>query len=494
MENSKLTALLGTFTKIEFEEFGDFVRSHFHNKLQMVTKFFEVLEKHYPLFKDEALKKENVFRALYGKGTYKDELIRKLIYHLMNLAEEYLAYKNFISNEIIPKTYLLNELNNRNQYKLFEKNFKSASEILSINKAGNRFETDYFYNCYILENELSEYYNKKVSVENFNENNLKSGEYLILLFLKRISVIIYNSFCYTNSFKSGNDLNLAFELTKNLNLDGLIEKAGKNNYGFNYHIEIYYYIIKLFTAPEKEHFFFKLRKLVTANYMHFSQFDLYNLYTSLTSYCVYKKITGNLKFPEEEFKLYEDILKHNCFTFQEKGYMPTLLFKNIVFNSLELNKIEWAEKFVNQYSEKLMPECRESLMYHALAEISFDKKEYMKTLQFASKVNIDDFFTKFTIKYLVITTYYELEEYEAALDAIDSFGHFLDKNKKVTKDRRSVYAVKINFLKRLILIKTSGSQNSGFETKRLRDEINKSSGNFAKSWLLEKLDVLEKTK
>jgi hypothetical protein len=127
--------ILKTFSDEEIKLFEDFLNSPFHNKNTKVIKFFNLLIRYHPDYKDEEISKENLFKELFGKSKFKESYIRNLFSDLNILAERFLQCIHVTNNLTFDKL-LLEEMKSRDLVELirkkintFEKNLFSPGNV-----------------------------------------------------------------------------------------------------------------------------------------------------------------------------------------------------------------------------------------------------------------------------------------------------------------------------------------------------------------------------
>lgn len=167
--------------------------------------------------------------------------------------------------------------------------------------------------------------------------------------------------------------------------------------------------------------------------------------------------------------------------------MSAQRFKNILLSAISLNKLNWAEKFTNEYIEKVQPEFRESMLFYSIALLHFEKKEFQKSLENLAKVKYEYFTLKMDVKSWMLKIYYELGYYEPAFSLMDSFKHFLLNNKSLSehfKERN------LNFLKCAgDLIKLKSGFNKS-DIAEIENDLKIKSNIVHKDWLLQKIGQL----
>jgi len=165
--------------------------------------------------------------------------------------------------------------------------------------------------------------------------------------------------------------------------------------------------------------------------------------------------------------------------------MTAQRFKNIFIAAVNLNDIDWAENFTNDYINIVQPEYRESMLYYSNAIISFCKKDFLKALENITKVRNDYFILKIDVKSWMLKIYYELDYTDSALSLIDSYRHFLSKNKSLSDHSRERHNNYLKFTGELLKIR-SGSINGSLD--QLADSLKNTVNVVHKDWLAEKIN------
>src|SRR5439155_22489713 len=91
---------LKLFSKEEFKKFGLFVCSPYFNRLNNVTRFYNILKNYHPDYKSKKLTRENIFKKIFPGQKYVDIRLRTLFSYLFFLAEKFLAMEYYSSSRI----------------------------------------------------------------------------------------------------------------------------------------------------------------------------------------------------------------------------------------------------------------------------------------------------------------------------------------------------------------------------------------------------------
>src|SRR6186713_740223 len=110
MVNSNLIQLVSSLSPSEFREFGEYIRSSFFNKNEGVVRLYDFIKVYYPDFGKMNFEKEHVYKKLFPHLKYDDAFMRKVMFNLAKLAEDYLVFINSREDSFSYSKSLLNEL------------------------------------------------------------------------------------------------------------------------------------------------------------------------------------------------------------------------------------------------------------------------------------------------------------------------------------------------------------------------------------------------
>ncbi len=415
--------------------------------------------------------------------------MRILSSDLLSLAEEFLSYRGFRKDPIAEKKFLMEELRERKADALFNKHLKEADALL--NKDGSIDEV-YFLNRYEFETAKVNYLISSDRQDESGVHLLKTGEYLVNFFLMNILNIAQELTEHEEVLNEKYDFNLADLILKNTDLEKVMSYLRERRYDYYYILEIYYYMNKC-AGPGAEIKHYKaLKEAIAANLPRFRREARYNLFLILESCCITLMRYGVGIDYSSLMEVYEMMLDHKIFSDNSRNFMQANIFRNIFYTAVVLKKYEWAELFIKDYNEYLIPEQRADMFNYTGAILNYERKRYSAALEQISKVNYSFFVFKFEAKTLTMKLLYELGLYEQALSLADSFSHFLSKNKIVSEIYKRQF---MNFVKfsRLLIKRSNGTgRTSLMEAGGLKKDIADTKDIINKNWLLEKAEELDR--
>lgn len=488
MVKSRVIDIFKTFSANEIKGFRNFINSPIHNSNKKVIKLYDLIRIHYPEFNSEKIQKEILFKKLYPAKKYSDIVMRILISDMLSLAEEFLAYTGFTKDFIAGKKYLLKELDQRKLDKLFTSNIKETEQDLEkegiINSA-------YFLNRFDIE---SARYDNLISSDRQDRSGSvleKQGEYLVDFFLINGMNILQQMYEMSEVVNQKYEINLPELIFNNLDLDKFIKELKKKKYKYYPVIEIYYLLLGSINNIHSSEHHEKLKNAIINNMYLFDEAERYNLLLAYESCAVTRIRHGIKKSKEDLMEVYELILEKMSFSGSNKRYMQANLYRNIFYTALMLKKLKWAEEFTLKYADYLLPEQKADMFNYTRAMLCFERNRFEEALELIAKVNYTFFVYKYEARIIMLKTYYELNSIEQALSLVDSFSHFLTKNRNVSPSYKEPFLIFLRFLKILIKQKMNSGNKSEFIMSELLAQAESAQHFMSKAWILEKIKQLK---
>jgi len=472
MLSSKLFTLLETFSKNDLARFDKYLRSPFFNEREDLITLYELL---YPFLKKkmgyspEIADKKLVWKSLFPTLPYKDVKMRRLSSDLTKHALSFLAIKEFKNSPLAEATFLLQPLNNIALAKQYEHICRSANEI-SNSEAINNADF-YYYKFQILWNQYQFKLKKRTSfLEDFRQADHHLDCYYYLNKLKNYC----GEYQIKQAFSTEESISIPADLFAHLEKEQLLEIPS---------IQAYFFVLQMFKRPEEEQYYYQLKDLLLA-VTTFSNSDLYDLFTYLLNYCVRKINAGNQDFFYQLFDLYKIALDKKILL--DKDRIDFQHYKNIIAISLKVKEYDWAEYFIQNYTEFLIEDKRENARNFNLANLYFSQQKYDKVIEQLSTVQYKNHFYALGCKTILLKTYFELKEYQALDSLIDSFRIYIRRNKRISKEVQQQYLNLLRFTKKLAGILPRDKQ--GIE--KINNQIQNCKALAGKNWVLEKVNEL----
>jgi hypothetical protein len=142
------------------------------------------------------------------------------------------------------------------------------------------------------------------------------------------------------------------------------------------------------------------------------------------------------------------------------------VYKNITTLAFLLDEMEWIYHFIQNYTQHLPEEHRDSYYNFNMANYYFKKNDYGKVIELLSHVEYSDFFIQLSAKSLLMKTYFELKEFMPFDSLVHSFKILLQ-SKKGLGYHRNNYLNFIKYCRKLL----SQNKLSGNDIGLLETEI-----------------------
>ncbi|HAX50183.1 MAG TPA: hypothetical protein PK605_05565 [Ignavibacteria bacterium] len=482
MNNSSLISLLKNFNKQQLKEFNGFIKSPYFNTNKALITLFEYIRKQHPEFTKEKLEKQFVFKKLFGKTQYNDGFFRVIMSNLQNLAEEFLSVESFRRNSILKKKFLLDSLMEMpGSRKLSEKILKEGlNEAGKIVPSGpDDFLEKYhmaFYRKYLFSTSFTASKSHKPDESMFDEQ-----KYLTYYYLLRM---LADHFYHLNQSQI---INYTPRLVFIDEITGFLEK---NPDYLEFPTLNMAYLRVLLLKNNNIEDLYKLKKAFYSTYKELGQKDNFNIISIIINFC-HKNyfLTEDIKFLEEKLEILLFGLNNGINSFETDDYFDTNRFNNIFSTLLEFERIEEAESFINQYTEKLDPEDRNFWVNYSAAELKSKQGKFDEALEHLSKIkNIKIISYKFSLKSLQLKLYYEAGYIEQAVSAADSFRHFIQKeslmNPVFNEQNKNFHAY---YTKLLGISYGKSSKGAG----DLKENLMQVKNILHKKWLMKRIEAIE---
>lgn len=483
MLNSKAAEILRTFTADELKSFRNYIMSPFHNTNKNVVKLFELSRKYAPVYDSPSLSKEKLFKKLYPGKKYSDIVMRILLSDMLFLAKEFLALLRERKYRFGKSLSLLEELKDRGLDSLYLTNYK---DTLSILNEVEDIRTKYF-NIFELEIVNVDFYLRKDKQQQITPNVLNRVENLIYFMFIEIIRNMHDLVINENTYNSKFEFNLAYEFFKNFNFEPIIEKLKKHR-PEHYPVILIYYCLLQALVEEKDEARFDIFKDAFETYSgSLDKDEIAHILRYLDTCCLLRMKHNPAKYRKEIFHVNKQMLEYGVYSYNTDE-MTAQKFKNILISAVNLREIDWAEKFVQDYSPKVQEEYRESMLYYGRALTKFLRGDFTGSLADLNKVKSDYIILKMDIRSWTLKIYYELGYYEQALSFIDSYRHFLSKNSSITVHMKERHLSYLKFTNELIKMR---SKKDSLSLKKMSDDLSALPNVVHKDWMLEKISELE---
>lgn len=471
MTDTKLITLLKTFNKYELNRLRKYIESPFFNENQLLVDLFDVIDKFLRSSRTE-LEQQVVWNKIFEDKKYNDTKFRRLCSDLNKLAQDFLAIEDFKNQPLAFESYQLRLLNTKGldkHYLAVERNVNRDKEKLKLRDAM------FYYNNAMLEYE-KHVYMEKHGVMRTKKVNLSAADLQLDCFFLSLKL---KNYCDAINYKNILNINISIGM-----IEELLEIAKQDIYQSVPAVGIYYQILLTLTERENETHFFNLKQLLNDNNFRFQQQEMRNMYIFAQNYCIKKINTGNAKYYRELFDIYKTLIETQIIL--NKGIIVPWDYKNITSVGLRVGEFKWVEKFIKNYNQHLPKDHQKNALVYNLAILHFYKKDYNEVITLLRDMVYKDVFDALQGRWLLLKTYYELDEFDAMDALIDSFRIFLRRNKSISKGYQKMYMNAIKFLQKIMKIPYENKNSA----EKLYTQIKECTPIAERRWLLQKLQEI----
>lgn len=483
MKNSKIAQVLRTFSRREFKEFEKFAASPFFRKGRELKPLLKVLKKYYPRFDQRSFTKENIYRQIH-KGSYNDKLMKTLMSDLLKMSNEYLIQLT-IRN-------LTPEIQSAHCYEMNRRKlgFLSVRGIASLQNAlkGNMLGESYFRTLiYLYEAKIG--HNLMQDHQILVCDDVKSkAEYVLYHYLSSAMKSLHNMDANKLTFNARYESHISVKFLRTIDFEAFLNRLDGTKY--KNIIEIYLFALITRLNESDETYFYKLKESLFKHINRFERDEQEFLLLVYEGLCVMKSLVINSeKYQRERFESRKVAISKKLHKRSEQGHFPILRFLSIFILALQLGEHAWAQEFVTGYINEVSPEYRRNMQAFCRALLNFEKGNFDEAQKDAVSIDFKVFTLKTEVRNLTLKIYYEMNYLEEAFYIVDSYTHFLSKNKNVAdilKDRRRHF---LKYYRTLLLLK--GGEKAP-EINELKKAISETQNISEKTWLLEKVEELKR--
>ncbi len=471
MLSKKLTTYLRTFSLIELRKLSKFIMSPYHNENQELSRFYEIIKPYYINQEAQmAPTKKKVWSELYPSKKYDDQKLRKLASLVLNLAIE---FKSLELLEKQPTQKLLLKLKAVSQPNL-STHIASINRKLDLEKSTSNTILSHFYQFEInTQNHLIlELQNNRKKLLEFENLNAADKHLHIFFYAQKLAIIAdiigYQGF-----------MNIKNQTSHHQFLASLPQSP----YFLEPIVQVYYLVVLMLSNPDVETHFFKLKNWLYENKGKFSTLQKKIFYSHLVNYCISHKINkGSEDFYQQVFDVFTVMVSERLIF---DPHINSNYFNNIIVSSIKLEKFEYAQNFISEYSHFLPPDQKENAKTYNLARVYYKQKNYEKVLELLHNVELTNLSYALGAKTILVGTYFALDEYRALESLLISFRIFILRNKILAKNTKQGYLNFLKFTKKIISLAPYDKEGK----EKLKHKIGNTQNLMVRDWLLEQIEA-----
>lgn len=466
MHDNKLIQVLRVFSTKEIKKLYEFIDSPFFTKNEKVVNLFVYLKKYTQNWESKGLQKEKVYTAIFKEKEYNSSKFNQLCFEALDMVEEFYLHL-YINKEDVPSYQpLLTFYLKHNLPKHYEALFRF---LVSKQDKQPKRDENYLFQQWLLDTWEAQ----QESLQSIRQNQEKSDdmtEGLDYFYITKKVIYLCSNLNKKNVVNHKLSNTLENEIIAYIKENKLYEKLPI--------LRLYYSVYWMLKGEDAaEHF--QLAKNILPKYnqqIHLT--ELQNVYTFLQNFCI-KQInqTGDLSYEKQLFELYQQQIEAQLL-FTNIGNIEAGTFKNIVVLGTRLAAFDWVYEFLEQNGGKLQADIQKEVVGYCQALWAFAQKMYDKTLKELQGIDPIDIFFNIDSRKLLIKTYYEMGEHEAALSTTNTFRVFIHRDNFITENHKETNRNFANIVGKLI------SLDNLPKIQKLRNELAEMSNVAERKWLL----------
>jgi hypothetical protein len=428
MEKSVLATLIQSFSPVEVREARKFLQSPFFNQREDVLVLFEQL-----ITGIEATK-DSIWARIFGKEVpFEEQKLRLLMSYLHGLLEQYLAVKEFNSDELGLQIQLITAYRKRKMPAAFDRVRKNLSKVVTAQPLRN---AAFHERLYLLDWEAHQVmYPQNPTDISFLRSASKSAD---AAFLSKKLQIVCLLTAHQTVYKS--DSAEGWE-------EALVEQAEQGNFAVLPAIAVYLHCYRMLRQPTEVSHFQLFKAILLEQGTRFSAEELHGLFILAINYCVRRLNAGDAQYYREALELYKEGLSKNHLL--EEGGLSRFTYHNIVAIGLHVGELDWVRYFINEYKNRLERRYRESVFSFNLARLAYAERNHDHVLELLQKANYRDPLHNLAAKTLLLKTYFDLGEYDTLQSLLDAMRNYLQR-KRVLGYHRTNYLNIIRYAEKLL--------------------------------------------
>lgn len=485
MLSLRITELLSHLDKAGLKELEKLIQSPFFSTGRNIAPLFKELKKFHPGFNHKEITEANLYTRAYGKKEFNKTVFRKLVSDLTTVAEEYIRWRFYSSNEPVRALALSNGYALINDFDGMKKALQQTEKKFDKLKVNH----DYYEYLYELQQHYIHYYQSKADIYTTQgENVILRGNHFVMNFLVRLPQQLHDIIVIKEGYYSGKTPDIILGFASCIDIEKFINTLKLNN-DVNYDIAaLYGYNALLWTDKGNPEIFRKALSLYRKNIGKLDNMDKYILGILMGTFCTKTEIEGNPELIPELAGLYEFMLKENVLSGVYGKFIPGQIFTDYINRLAQLGKLEEAETVIKNTSGLLHPDAKNKILNLCNALLFTVKGNYEDSIELLKNMNPEEIKEKTSVKSLMAINYFELGYFENLLSLIEAAKKFIAENKFMTPSRKEYTSAFYSLLKKITIFKLNGADE--FKIKELIEQINNTRYTTHRRWLLEKAESL----
>lgn len=432
MKSRRIYTVISQFSKETHQQFGEFIRSPFHNGRQILIELWELIERELLADEDADLSPEDFHSLLKPGKAYNYNLLTKNLSRLLSKFHEFLVW-NELQNQpeaqekLLLKAYRGAQITEDLPW-LYKKSKKRMQEVeeKSATFYGESFEFEYEMGHFL--------FGKARNPDDLDDFFKTPNEHLDNYYFIRKLQMATGVLAYNRTF------NKSYSVS---HLDWVLKEMEAKADQHAEAARIYFNLYGLMKDFENQAQFLELKTIVLNPDLRLNKNEHQSLIALLLNVCFKNTNQGKSAYEIHAENIFDFALETGILLIDEKLHPAN--FKNIIHLKCALGKIEAAESLLNDYRERLSDQHEGFAVKYNQGQISFAKGDFQECFRQIDEVIggfKDDVFYSVDGRGQMIKCLFEkarIDVERGDLDFIESstknFQQYLDRFKKISESR-----------------------------------------------------------
>ncbi|MEM7656900.1 MAG: hypothetical protein AAF399_12280 [Bacteroidota bacterium] len=480
--NSKLFLGLRSLQVEEYPRWEAFLHSSYHTTHGNSPSCWEYLKAYAPEFSTDLIQLEALHTFLFPDRTFHRQRVLDEISHLYQSLKRFWEMEALRQDPLLQRTLRLRQISERKLDRIYSVERKAAQRMLEEEHA----QQEVFYQTQLAWTTIdNEHFGRQQlrTVDESLSNKLQALDLFYLVQMLRESCEALNR---------QHILNTQYEIVL---LPAILELLNQLTHPYRRIplVAVYLQIYQSLQASASDETYECLLATLREYRAHFSRQEQRAMYKFAQNFCIRKINEGQGAYDHRLFDLFREVLAEGIlFT---DGNLSHTDCKNITTIGLRVKELDWVERFLGESGHKVDLEFRENVLAYCRASLEAERGHPQKAIRLLSQISHTDVHYQLSARQLLLKIYYYEEDIEGVLYTIDSFRHFLQRNKEIPKSRRDYHLRFLNLFKRLSLLRervsTYSPTKAQEQIRQLRERLIASDSLANRGWLEEEITALQ---
>lgn len=467
MKETRLMEVIEQFSVSELKQLKRFVDSPFFNTNKNVCALLDFIRKYEKDFNHEKFTQKQAAIYIFPKKKLNLSTVINLQSRLFDLVKQFICYH--FKDDQTPDTELalMRFYRKKNLIRHFNSTYTKAQNI----------QEKYSYKDAVYHNNQFEIESLHTSFQVTNTPDFRPN-YQKLIHTLDISFLTQKLMLFCQILNYQRITSVSFDMTL---MNEILDFLPQSLYYEIPVIKLWYTALLLLKLPDQTEYYHQLKNLLYEHDNLIHRDDKRMLYTYLenTTRVIFK--VKDRQYYEAMFELYTAQLQNEVMYIN--GYLLPMSLKNIVNVTLQLEQVDWTEKFLMQNKDKILPE-HEDVFNYSLARLYLEQKKFDRVLEILNKIVPSDLFTNIDVRKARLMVYYEMKYTDIFESEVNRFRVFFANNQAIIpKNHLTAYRSFTNIIFNIY----NTVKRDDERLNQIESQINNAPIIPERKWLLKKL-------